>query len=242
VSGQLIPIWRRAIRRAIAAPGIRLLMPGWPDAGRGVVQSPALSAMLDRATRGTRPARALNAGAGEGLYSALIRRFIGDAPLIEFDFARPPAGWRPGPDVYRFCASLTHIPLATGSADLAVCTEVLEHVRDDECAVSELRRVLSPTGALVLSVPTPPAVFDPAHVREGYTLDQLGGLFERHGLEILEARYCMHAGFQFLLRRWRPRRVPLGCILLAAWFDRVFRPGAPMDLIVLSRPTSGVGR
>jgi SAM-dependent methyltransferase len=237
-----VPAWRALLRRTITAPGFRLLMPGWPDAGRRVVQSPALSAMLDRATKEARPGRALNAGAGEGLYSPLIRRFIGDAELVEFDFAQPPAGWRPGPGIRRFRASLTHIPVVTACADLVVCTEVLEHVADDERAVGELRRVLSPTGTLVLSVPTPPAVFDPAHVREGYTLDALTAIFGRHGLEIVEARYCMHAGFQLLLRRWRPRRVPLAVVLLAAWFDRVFRPGLPMDLVVLSRPANRPGR
>ncbi len=40
---------------------------------------------------------------------------------------------------------------------------------------------------LVLSVPTPPAVPDPAHVREGDTLDQLTALFAAHDLEVIEA-------------------------------------------------------
>ena len=120
--------------------------------------------------------------------------------------------------------------------DLAICTEVLEHVKDDRTAVEELRRVLSPGGSLVLSVPTPPAVFDPANVREGYTLAQLSALFEDQGLTIVEARYCMHYCFQAVLTLWRPRRVPLGVILGLAWLDRVVRLGSPMDLVVLARP------
>jgi SAM-dependent methyltransferase len=236
-------MWRAGIRRVVAAPGVRLLMPGWPDAGRRVVQSPSLSALLQQAVdHGPAPRRALNAGAGEGLYSPLIRRFTGSADLVEFDFAMPPPGWRDPSGGRRLRASLTHIPLATGSVDVALCTEVLEHVQDDERAVAELRRVLAPGGALVLSVPTPPAVFDPAHVREGYTLDQLRTLFARNGLDIQDARYCMHRSFQLVLRRWRPRRVPLGFILAMAWFDRLVRPGPPMDLVVLARPRNEAPR
>jgi SAM-dependent methyltransferase len=230
-----VPPWRRAARTIVAAPGLRWLMPGWPDAGRRIVQTPALATLIQSAVaRNGRPDRALNAGAGEGLYSPLIRRHSGAKALFEFDLAVPPLAIARRAGGRRFSASLTHIPLATASISLAVCTEVLEHVPDDELAVRELSRVLQPGGALVLSVPTPPAVFDPAHVREGYTADQLRTLFGRHGLEIVDARYCMHGVFQAVLKYWRPRRVPLAIILAAAWIDRLIRPGQPMDLAVLA--------
>ena len=229
-----VPTWRRLARRGLAAPGIRFIAPGWPDAGRRIVQSPALAALLGNAIAGTPAVRvALNAGAGEGLHTGLIRHMAADARLLEFDMSKPPAAV---PGVRRFCASVTAIPLPASSVDLAVCTEVLEHVSDDERAVAELKRVLSPQGALVLSVPTPPAVFDPAHVREGYTLRQLASLFERHGLTVVDARYCMHALFKLVLQYWKPNRVPLGVIVGLAWLDRLVRPGAPMDLVVLARP------
>src|SRR5918995_5699166 len=208
------PLWRRIARRGLSAPVVRLVAPGWPDAGRRVVQRPALESLISRAAEGGRGGarieRALNAGAGEGLHTPTIRRFVGDALLLEFDVSRPTE--RPA-DGERFCASLTAIPLPDASIDLAVCTEVLEHVPDDEQAVAELRRVLSARGALVLSVPTPPAVFDPAHVREGYTLSELTSLLERHGMTVADARYCMHACFKIVLRYWRPYRVPLAIII-----------------------------
>jgi len=229
-----VPAWRRAARRALGAPGLRLLAPGWPDSGRRIVQGPALTALLARAAaRAERVGVAVNAGAGEALYTPLIRRATPDATLLEFDIS-PHRGVSAGDA--RFAASLTAIPLASGSVQLAACTEVLEHVPDDDGAVAELRRILDERGSLVLSVPTPPAVFDPAHVREGYTLDELSGLLARHGLVVIEARYCMHALFKTVLRRWRPYRVPLGAILLLAWLDRWLRIGRPMDLVVLARP------
>ena len=225
---------RRIARAAAQAPVLRWLAPGWPDAGRGIVQASSLEALLRKAvSTGPAPSVVLNAGVGEGLYSALLRRLAGNARLVEFDLARPPQ--TSDPRAHRLSGSLTAIPVATGAIDLALCTEVLEHVVDDSRAVAELRRVLSPTGRLVLSVPTPPAVFDPAHAREGYTLAQLTDLFERHGLEVVDARYCMHACFKLVLRHWRPRRVPLGVILGLSWLDRWTRLGSPMDLLVLAR-------
>jgi SAM-dependent methyltransferase len=238
---QSAPLWRRIARRSLSVPLVRLVAPGWPDAGRLVVQRPALESLLGQAVRskhdGTCIRRALNAGAGEGLHTPVIRRFAADALLLEFDVSRPV---EPPPHSERFCASLTAIPLPSASVDLAVCTEVLEHVPDDERAVAELRRVLSPEGALVLSVPTPPAVFDPAHVREGYTLQELTALLDRQGLRIDDARYCMHACFKMVLQYWRPYRVPLGIIVGLAWLDRMLRLGTPMDLVVLARPRADV--
>jgi len=228
------PAWRRLARRVITAPGLRLLLPGWPDSGRRIVQYPALAPLLGRAVQQVGAVRvALNAGAGEGLHTPLIRAMAPAAVLLEFDVAVCPDA--PDRGTARFSASLTAIPLATGSVDLAVCTEVLEHVTDDDAAVSELRRVLADGGSLVLSVPTPPAVFDPAHVREGYTLAQLSALLGRHGLDVLDVQYCMHALFKLVLKRWRPRRVPLAVIVGLSWLDRWMRIGVPMDIAVVAR-------
>jgi 2-polyprenyl-6-hydroxyphenyl methylase / 3-demethylubiquinone-9 3-methyltransferase len=47
-------------------------------------------------------------------------------------------------------ADVTAIPLATGSADVVVAGEILEHVTDMPATVAELCRVLKPGGLLVL--------------------------------------------------------------------------------------------
>ena len=45
------------------------------------------------------------------------------------------------------------LPLADGEADTVLCTETLEHVREPLAFLSELRRVLAPSGRLILTVP-----------------------------------------------------------------------------------------
>lgn len=47
----------------------------------------------------------------------------------------------------------THLPVATGSIDLVVSFETIEHLDDAEAFLSEISRVLSPTGLVLLSTP-----------------------------------------------------------------------------------------
>jgi SAM-dependent methyltransferase len=51
------------------------------------------------------------------------------------------------------CADVTHLPFASGRFDVVVCSEVLEHVFDNQAAVAELVRVLKPGGDLIVTVP-----------------------------------------------------------------------------------------
>ena len=43
------------------------------------------------------------------------------------------------------------LPLADGAFDLVLCAETLEHVRDVQLFLSEIRRVLRPGGRLALT-------------------------------------------------------------------------------------------
>jgi SAM-dependent methyltransferase len=49
--------------------------------------------------------------------------------------------------------SVQQMPFANDSFDLAVCLDVIEHLEDDLAALRELRRVLAPTGSLLVTVP-----------------------------------------------------------------------------------------
>jgi SAM-dependent methyltransferase len=179
----------------------------------------------------------LNAGGGEGLFSTLLLEQSGVMQLIELDLSYgsyPRAAVDPRQRMVG--ASLTAIPVASGSFDLVLCTEVLEHIDDDAAAIDELRRVLAPGGWLLITVPTPPAVYDPDHVREGYTAEGLSGMLRLRGLEIVETKLCMYDGFKLIMRLWRRYgwmpRVSIWCLAFA---DRFCPIGRPMDLMILSR-------
>jgi SAM-dependent methyltransferase len=211
--------------------------PAWFDEARLIVQQPALRSVLGpRALRG----RVLNAGCGEGLYAPFIERFPDVRSIVNMDYARPSiAARRPDPRHRDTRGSLAAMPFASAAFDAVVCTEVLEHVADDRAAVAEIARVLKPGGLLVLSVPTPPAPADPAHVREGYTLFELRALLEANHLALLSSTVCLHAVMRASYAAWQWQRArasrnlfPRAGLRAAARLDRWTRWGRPWDLAV----------
>jgi hypothetical protein len=96
--------------------------------------------------------------------------------------------------------------------------------------------VINPGGWLLITVPTPPAVPDSAHVREGYRPEELAGMLSQRGFEVVEYRFCMHFFFRFLLKNWsRPPWCPRILIRALAHLDRLLPIGPPMDLMILAR-------
>ena len=214
------------------------LMPGWPDEGRRIVQGPPLRGLLERAAQESGCLRRVfNAGGGEGGYSPLLLKLPGVELVIESDLAY--RSHRPRQIDSKqafFGGSLASIPLADKTMDLILCTEVLEHIHEHEQTLDEIARVIAPRGWLLITVPTPPAVKDPAHVREGYGPQELAALLSRRGFDVVETRFCMYFFFRLLLThwstlRWRPRLLIRGLAVL----DKLFPWGPPMDLMILAR-------
>lgn len=60
-------------------------------------------------------------------------------------------------DLYRggvdIKSDITALPFGDGAFDIVYASHVLEHVRDDNVAIAEIRRVLAPSGIAVLPVP-----------------------------------------------------------------------------------------
>jgi ubiquinone/menaquinone biosynthesis C-methylase UbiE len=51
------------------------------------------------------------------------------------------------------CMDVTRLPFKDNSFDVVICSEVLEHIPDDDQALSELVRILKPGRTLAVSVP-----------------------------------------------------------------------------------------
>jgi len=167
----------------------------------------------------------IDVGAGSGEMSAR---------LVEQGFAIAAIGLEPDPTLFghlqkRYArlkngrcqnSAIESASIAKESADLVLSTQVLEHIGDDDAAVARIWELTRPNGFALVSVPHPPEIFpNPGHVRPGYTLTSLVGLFERRGF-----RWLRHDYFFVLatLRRmvaaeelgWLGKLLPLG------WADR----------------------
>jgi SAM-dependent methyltransferase len=106
------------------------------------------------------------------------------------------------PDDPRIVAgSAERMPLETGSVDLIVALDVLEHV-DDREALRECARVLRDDGVLVLTVPAFPSLWSSrdqlAGHRRRYRKAELTRQLKDSGFEVAETTYYQFVLFPFL--------------------------------------------
>jgi SAM-dependent methyltransferase len=170
--------------------------------------------------------RVLDVACGTGYGSELIATRssvvgIDNEPgALEVASARVPTG------VFRL-ASVPPIPESDRSFDAVVAFETIEHIGDDEGFVREIRRVLNPSGLLLLSTPNkavtspdgPPS--NPWHARE-YLLQDLVALLRAGGFVSVEV-FCQgvpRQGFSATLALRFVARFPILC-QPGRWWDRL---------------------
>jgi SAM-dependent methyltransferase len=221
----------------------RWLQPGWPDDARVV---PHRAALLQIMGSDQLCGTCLNAGCGEGLFAGFLESFPAVTRIVHMDLGEPHIATQMADPRHEDCrGSVTEIPFEAGMFDAVLCTEVMEHVPDDRRGFAELGRVTAPGGLLLLSVPTPPAPPDPAHVREGYTLAEVREHLETCGFDVLRSQTCFHVTLRATMAIWRWQYrvlgnnsrtlMPRGLLVLAGHLDRWLPMGRPWDLVVLAR-------
>ncbi|MDE3069686.1 MAG: class I SAM-dependent methyltransferase [Acidobacteriota bacterium] len=96
-------------------------------------------------------ARILDAGCGSGRNMVELARY-GEVSGIELSEVAVEAARARGVGEVA-AGTLDQLPFSDQSFDLAVCLDVIEHLDDDRGALAELRRVIAPGGALLVTVP-----------------------------------------------------------------------------------------
>jgi SAM-dependent methyltransferase len=126
--------------------------------------------------RNTRVRRIADLGSGAGLNVPTLRTLFRDAQIITMDlsWSALAIGRRTLDAVSPAQSDASAIPLASGSLDLIVCTEVLEHVGEMSAVVAEMHRVLHKTGVAVISSPN---YLNPMGVRKWLNDRRLGDSF-----------------------------------------------------------------
>jgi SAM-dependent methyltransferase len=143
--------------------------------------------------------RVLEVGCGEGYGTALLARSAARIVGIDYDASATAHATRSYP-VARFVrANLAALPVPSGSVDVLVSLQVIEHVWNHPEFVGECRRAVCPGGHLLVSTPnrltfspgrdTP---LNPFHTKE-FTAAELVDLLTRGGFEV-EAVLGLHAG------------------------------------------------
>lgn len=154
-------------------------------------------------------ARVLDAGSGESQYGYLFRH----ARLVACDFAEGDADWDySGLDAI---CDLERLPFATGSFDVCVLTEVLEHLKRPDVVLGELSRVMRSGGSVYVTVPQSFGEHQIPHDYFRYTTFSLRFLADQAGFE--PAEVVMRTGFPGFLSfyislaielYWEPRLRP----------------------------------
>ena len=86
----------------------------------------------------------------------------------------------------------TRLPFRDGAFPCAVCSEVLEHVEDDQKAIQELGRVIRDDGTVIITVPHGKFYFAAddrfvSHFRR-YTIEEMREKLSQAGLKLSETR------------------------------------------------------
>jgi SAM-dependent methyltransferase len=141
--------------------------------------------------------RALDLGCGDGRLTTLLRAralTAADVSRVALDRA---SSRLPGATLVPLEPDAP-LPFADSAFDLVLCAETIEHVRDVQLLLSEVRRVLRPGGELALTTPSHSrltglrvlaggfeAVFDPLspHVRF-FTRRSLSRLLDELGFDV----------------------------------------------------------
>jgi ubiquinone/menaquinone biosynthesis C-methylase UbiE len=137
-----------------------------------------------------RGGRVADIGSGKGRFARLVKERYPAASVVAVDLAEAMLTHVPE-GVHRIAASMTSLPIATGSCDAAYATESLEHAVDIPAAVAELARIVKPGGRIAIIDKNAAAwgrLETPAWER----------WFDRKELEKLLARHCRRVRSQFI--------------------------------------------
>ena len=104
---------------------------------------------------------------------------ISDIPLKQFSKQNP------------LCGDIVKLPYKSNTFDLVLALDVLEHVKNDDLAISEIKRILTQGGFAVITVPHRMKYYSKqdkiiGHYRR-YEIEQILGLFRSYNFKFLKS-------------------------------------------------------
>jgi SAM-dependent methyltransferase len=142
--------------------------------------------------------RVLDVGVGTGANLPVLRS-LGVSQIVGCDMSADALRHSHGlPRTGLVRTDACRLPFKSGTFDVLIAMDVIEHLDEDLTALHEFARVLKRGGHLVATVPAFPSLWGPqdivAHHRRRYRRRPLLALFERAGLRVATSFY-----FNYLL-------------------------------------------
>lgn len=228
----------RRLRQALARVYRWLTADG--DDIRWITQRPLINGLLESEPAGVR----LDCGCGLGMYQRKMRQGAFQTMAMDIQEHNLRYCLREGLITNTAISGDTSfLPFTAEAFDTVLCSEVIEHIVDDQQAVKELSRVLKPGGRLIISVPVPPGNIDLdqyGHKREGYTPENLRVLLKTQGLAVQKLDFCFFSWSRRVMRLlvWHVRYLkinPSRLILIPVWLERLLGiKSSPHDMVVLA--------
>ncbi len=120
-------------------------------------------------------------------------------------------------------ASALELPIKTNQADVVLCLDIIEHIKEDHKLIKEISRVLKGDGKVILTTPMQDGVSFPflgkekietiernwEHVHKGYSLEDIKKLFENNNLVIEKTSKCFNFFSRFAYLFGFLARIPL---------------------------------
>ena len=150
--------------------------------------------------------------------------------------------------IHTYQGSLAALPFSNNVYDLIICSDVIEHITDDQAAVKELARVLKPGGRLILSVPYNSRhnrnIFKMfGHERPGYTKEALTALVGANGL-CLKKDFCYEYWLGTRLFEFfnsLNSKVLMGILFYPCYglylIDKLLAIGEPNGIVIIAQKT-----
>ncbi len=141
---------------------------------------------LKSALKGGGPQRILDMGCGTGLNERVLRQF---GEVTSADQSDEALRFTRSRGVQQLvCCSAEQLPFSRDSFDVITALDVLEHITEDNQALTELMRVLKPGGLLFITVPAYGFLWsehdEALHHRRRYSAHELRNKLAAAGLEV----------------------------------------------------------
>ncbi len=131
-------------------------------------------------------------------------------------------------------ASIESIPMESGSFDVVLCNNIIEHLTVDQAynMLQEAQRLLRPEGEIIIITPTPKTVWNTfGHVKP-YTIASIMKLFRKNSRESFEALSPMEKTFSLYYGPWTHNKITF---LFSTIFANIFKGFAGSYLLVLKK-------